>query len=51
MKKTNINQEKQSEKEDKQQPEEYLLEEMRCSIETCLEFRSCGNAMFKMLGN
>jgi hypothetical protein len=48
MKKTNINQEKQSEKKDKQQLEEDLLEEMGRNIETCLEFRLCGNAMFKM---
>jgi DNA replication protein DnaD len=49
MKKTNINQEKQSEKEDKEQLEEDLLEEMGRNIKTCLEFRLCGNAMFKML--
>lgn len=48
-KKTNINQEKQSEKGDKQQLKEDLLEEMGRNIETCLEFRLCGNAMFKML--
>jgi hypothetical protein len=39
----NISQEKRSEKEDKQQLEEDLLEEMGRNIETCLEFRLCGN--------
>jgi hypothetical protein len=49
-KKTNINQEKQSEKGYKQQVlEEDLPEEMGRNIETYLEFRLCGNAMFKML--